>query len=74
MKWLPWLLAMLVLAGCAAEAPKARTTPSMLDASGTGAAIISQEWWIRLAAGAAIFALVTVLMLWAVARRRYWKD
>jgi cytochrome c oxidase subunit II len=68
--WLSWLALAVLLAGCAPEAPKGRTTPSMLDAKGTGAAIISQEWWILLAAGTAITLLVTVLMLWAVARQK----
>jgi cytochrome c oxidase subunit II len=67
---LGWLAVVLALAGCAPEAPKERTTPSMLDAHGTGAAIISQEWWILFAAAAAIFVLVVVLMFWAVMRQR----
>ena len=67
---LGWLAIALVLTGCAPEAPKERSTPSMLDAHGTGAAIISQEWWILLAAAAAIFVLVVVLMLWAVMRQQ----
>jgi cytochrome c oxidase subunit II len=67
---LGWLAVVLALAGCAPEAPKERTTPSMLDAHGTGAAIISQEWWLLLAAATAIFVLVVVLMLWAVMRQR----
>ena len=67
---LGWLAVVLALAGCAPEAPKERTTPSMLDAHGTGAAIIRQEWWILLAAAAAIFVLVVVLMLWAVLRQQ----
>lgn len=67
---LGWLAVVLVLAGCAPETPKERTTPSMLDPHGTGAAIISQEWWILLAVATAIFVLVVVLMLWAVARQQ----
>ena len=64
----------MLLAGCAPEVPKSRTTPSILDANGTGAAIISQEWWILFAVGAAITVLVTVLMLWAVARQQQRKQ
>ena len=67
---LGWLAIVLALGGCAPEAPQERTTPSMLDAHGTGAAIIRQEWWILLAAAAAIFVLVVVLMLWAVVRQQ----
>ncbi len=67
---LGWLAVVMVLAGCAPEAPTERTTPSILDAHGTGAAIVRQEWWILLAAATAIFVLVVGLMLWAVMRQR----
>lgn len=67
---LAWLALALVLAGCAPEAPTSRTTPSLLDAHGPGAAIINSEWWILFTVGTAIVVLVTVLMLWAVIRQQ----
>jgi cytochrome c oxidase subunit 2 len=60
----------LLAAGCAAEAPASNRTPSLLDAQGTGAAVIRQEWWLLLAAAAAIFLLVVALMVAALLRQR----
>lgn len=57
-------------AGCAVEAPSSNTTPSLLDANGPGAAVISREWWILFSVAAAIFVLVVVLMLAALLRQR----
>lgn len=58
-----------VLAGCA-EAPSGRTMPSLLDAQGTGAAIIGREWWILFTVGAAVFLLVVGLMAAAIVRQK----
>lgn len=61
---------MITAAGCAVEAPASRTTPSLLDAQGAGAAVIRQEWWILFGVSAAIFLLVLLLLLGALWRQR----
>ncbi len=60
----------VLAAGCSIEAPSSRTTPSLLDADGTGAAIVAREWWVLLTVGGLIFLLVVALMLAAVLRQR----
>ena len=64
------LIASAVLSGCAVEAPASNRTPSLLDAQGTGAAIIRGEWWLLLGTATAIFLLVVVLMAAAILRQR----
>jgi cytochrome c oxidase subunit 2 len=62
--WRVWLLLLsFALAGCAGEA-------SALDARGPAAARISLLWWVMLGLGAAVFVLVTALLLVALFRRR----
>jgi cytochrome c oxidase subunit II len=51
------------------EAPASRTTPSALDAHGTGAAIIRQEWWFLFWIGTAIVLLVTGLLVAILVRQ-----
>jgi len=50
-----------LLSGCV-EAPSGRTTPSVLDAQGTGAKIITSEWWLLFWTATAVVLLVTVLL------------
>jgi cytochrome c oxidase subunit II len=50
-------------AGCAGD-------QSVLDPAGPGAARIGELWWLMLFVCATVFALVMLMLLWAVARRR----
>lgn len=67
------LLGLGLLAGVATgcgEAPATRTTPSLLDIRGAGAAIVSQEWWFLFWTGTAIFLLVTGILGLILLRQR----
>jgi cytochrome c oxidase subunit II len=57
------LACILLPAGCGG-------TQSALDPAGPGAARIGDIWWLMLIVCAAVFALVMLGLLWAVARRR----
>jgi cytochrome c oxidase subunit II len=52
----------LVAAGCGGN-------QSALDPAGPGASRISELWWLMLAVCAAVLMLVTLMLLWALARR-----
>src|SRR5215212_2350369 len=45
------------------QAPASRNTPSALDVHGTGARIISQQWWFLFWTGAGIVLLITGLLV-----------
>lgn len=70
-RWLALGMAAGGLAGCV-EAPASRDTPSLLDAHGEGARLVSQEWWLLFWLGTAVLLLVTVLLLAGVVRQ-LWK-
>ncbi|MCC6455635.1 MAG: cytochrome c oxidase subunit II [Caldilineaceae bacterium] len=55
-------LAMALLTSCI-EAPASRDTPSLLDAHGEGARIISQEWQLLFWIGTAIVLLISALLI-----------
>jgi cytochrome c oxidase subunit 2 len=58
----------LALAGCLVAAG-CGGNQSALDPAGPGAARIGELWWLMLAVCAAVLALVTLMLLWALARR-----
>ena len=43
---------------------------SVLDPAGSGAARIDDIWWLMLLLCTAVFALLMLALLWAIARRR----
>jgi cytochrome c oxidase subunit II len=57
------MLACCATAGCGGN-------QSALDPAGPGAARIGEIWWLMLFVCAAVFALVMLALLWALARRR----
>lgn len=66
---LAWLGLALLLAGCV-EAPTSRDTPSLLDARGEGARIVSYEFWLLTGIGTAIVLLVTAILILILLRHR----
>ena len=58
-----FLACVLLLAGCGG-------IQSALDPAGPGAARIDHVWWLMLVVSTAVYALVMLILLWAIARRR----
>lgn len=59
-----------MLAGCAADAPSDRRTPSALEPAGTGARIVLDEMLLHAALGAGVLLLILGLLVGIVWRQR----
>jgi cytochrome c oxidase subunit 2 len=55
--------------GCG-DSPAGRSTPSLLDAKGEDARVVSTEFWIQLAAVGLVFALVAAILVASFVRER----
>jgi heme/copper-type cytochrome/quinol oxidase subunit 2 len=70
MSRLPRRFVRLLMLACYSASAGCGGNQSALEPAGPGAARIGDLWWLMLFVCAAVFALVMLMLLWALVRRR----